>query len=472
MIEAIKAKLWSVLRDKEVSLAMVYDRRGRILWRRGRTVSGHTVEDGEGFPKSLIRKGLAQGEELGSEDVVVMVDQAGMPQSARALYLKSLLILPVAEGYFLYLDSGSKKSFSDADRGAFRALGELLGETLAAITRGGPGSGLSGSSAAMERVREQVARYALEEEPVLLVGETGVGKNHVAELIHRASGRAGRLVVVHCPSIPESLFESEMFGHRRGAFTGAGQSRHGLVQGAEGGTLLLDEVSEVPLSFQAKLLSFVETRRYRVLGDSREREADLRLLAASNRDLAEEVGGGRFRADLYYRLNVLPVVIPPLRERPEDLPELVEHHLALLRGKRPGPGFFEILEGQRWPGNVRELIQVLKRAGIELAGPEIGREVEQVLMAGGAVDGSGSADERGLDLETALGAGASFWDTAWRAFLDRDLNRGQLRGLLRRRYREQGHSLRRLAESVNIEPKAYPRFVSALHKYDLHPGRE
>ncbi len=243
---------------------------------------------------------MSEGRELKSDDVVVMAAGAELPQSARILYLRSLLILPIENDFFLYLDSGSKERFSAADCEVFRALGELLGETIARIrSRGADVGGIAGSSPAMQRVREQVVAYSLEEEPVLLVGETGVGKNHIAELIHRASGRKGPMVVVRCPSIPESLFESEMFGHRRGSFTGADESRPGLVQEADGGTLMLDEVSEVPTPLHSKLLAFVETRRYRVLHEAREREADVRLVAASNRELAKEVRQGRFRSNLY-----------------------------------------------------------------------------------------------------------------------------------------------------------------------------
>jgi DNA-binding NtrC family response regulator len=471
VIEAIKVRLWEALRQKEVSLAMVYDRRGRILWHRGRSISGRTIDDAEGFPKSLIRATLADRREVAGEDVVVTSSGAELPQSARTLFLRSLLVLPVERDFYLYLDSGSREAFTAADHEVFRTLGGLLGETVAGIraTSADPG-GVAGSSPAMERVRELLLSYAIEDEPVLLLGETGVGKNHLAELIHRASGRRGRLVVAHCPSVPESLFESEMFGHRRGAFTGAGEGGPGLVQEAEGGTLMLDEVSEIPTSVQAKLLSFVETRRYRPVGETREREADVRLLAASNRDLAAEVRAGRFRADLYYRLNVLPIEISPLRDRPEDLLELVEHHRDLLRGTRASEACFAVLVRHPWPGNVRELIQVLKRVGIRHPGPEIGAEVAEMLLASPEV-AHGAESGPIAEVEAALRAGASFWDSAWRAFLDRDLNREQLRDLLRRSFADQGGSLRRLAEALHVDPADYPRFVSALHKYDVHPGR-
>ncbi len=472
MIEAIKNKLWNVLCEKDVSLAMVYDREGRILWHRGRGITGRTIESGEGFPKSLIRETISEPKALHTEDVVVTSSSDALPRSASALFLRSILILPFERSFFLYLDSGSKESFSGSDIEVFRAMGELLGETVARIRhRGADPGGIDGSSAAMDRVRELVVNYALEEESVLLLGETGVGKNHVAELIHRASGRAGKMVVVHCPSIPESLFESEIFGHRRGAFTGATEARCGLIQEAEGGTLMLDEVSEVPPSFQAKLLAVAETGRYRILGDSREREANARLIAASNRDLAREVSEKRFRSDLYYRLNVLPIQIPPLRERPADIRDLVERHAGLLRGKKIEDGFFEILEGHDWPGNIRELIQVLKRVGIQLPGTSVGTQVEKVLM-GIETAPRGDDDLIVHEIEASLLQGASFWDTAWKSFLDRDINREQLRGLLMKLFAAHRCSLRELSEAVNIDHTDYPRFVSSLHKYKVHPARQ
>jgi DNA-binding NtrC family response regulator len=470
MIEVVKSRLWRLLEEKEVSLAMLLDFDGRILWHRGRSVSGKTLETAEGFPKSALREAIRRRTALHERDVVETSGGDDLPQSARALYVKSLIILPVDETFLLYVDSGSKVSFSKADGEVLTVLGGMLRDTLETIKRDEmePG-GIAGPSEAMTRVRELTVRYSLEEDPVLLLGETGVGKSHVAGLLHRYSGRTGPLVVVNVPSIPESLFESEMFGHARGAFTGATERSHGLAGEAEGGTLFLDEVSEVPLTSQAKLLAFVETRRYRAVGETQERRADVRIVAASNRDLAAEVKEKRFRGDLFYRLNVLPIALPPLRQRPEDLRALVEQHAGLLRGKTLEEGFWPPMLGHAWPGNVRELLHVLRRAGISLPGPAIGAEVGQLLTAEGAVPAAAAdAIERA---ESEIRAGGSFWDTAWRRFLDRELNREELRGLLERRYAESGESLRRLSESLHVAEKDYPRFVSALHKYDVHPGR-
>jgi len=470
MIEAIKARLWSVLEDKEVSLAMVYDCSGRILWSRGRRVRGRTVEEASGFPKSLIQQSIDRHEELSQQDVVLASSGETLPESARVLYLKSLLIVPVDDTFFLYVDSGSKSAFSPADCELFRTMGALLGETISTLKNSSTEvGGLVGSSPEMTEIRQRVIRYALEEEPVLLTGETGVGKNHVAELIHRASGRKGKLVVAHTPSIPENLVESELFGHRRGAYTGASEAHGGLVGEAEGGTLLLDEISEVPLSFQAKLLAFVETREYRRLGEAQQRRADTRLVAASNRDLAEEVREKRFRSDLFYRLNVLPIEIPPLRQRPDDIRDLVGQYLHLLRGKKPTEAMYQVLEAHEWPGNVRELLQVLRRAGIQLAGPTLGSDIETVLFT--TMSQREQAEEELAQIEQAIKEGQSFWDTAWQRFLDRDLNRAQLASLLQRWYNRNGRSLRQLATALNLSSKEYGRFVSALHKYEIHPGK-
>ncbi len=471
MIDTFKRKLLDVLKEKEVSLAMIYDREGRILWHSGRRIRGATVDGGEGFSKTSIKRTLSGEVPLSEDDVMATSCGDDLPKSARMLFIKSLLIRPLAGDLFLYVDSGARSAFGEVDRQVLGMLGELLAETIAdARTRGGPEGGLSGTSAAMQAVRDAAAKYALEDEPILVTGETGVGKNRAAELIHRVSGRRGPFVVAHLPSIPEGLIESELFGHRKGAFTGALEDRRGLVEEAAGGTLFLDEVAEVPLTFQAKLLRFIETRRYRVVGDPKEREADVRMVAATNRELEGDVRQKRFREDLYFRMSVLCLRIPPLRERKEDLRILVSEHERRLRGKTIGEGFWDVVLRHTWPGNVRELVHVLTRAGVELEGAAIGREIAEVI---GCYQTRAAGRSHGvLDRATAaLAAGGSFWDTVWQAFLDRDVNRSELHQWLVERHAATGGNLKHLAASLNIE-EDYARFISALHKYDIHPGRD
>jgi two-component system response regulator AtoC len=213
---------------------------------------------------------------------------------------------------------------------------------------------------------------------VLLSGTSGVGKGFTARAIHDASSRAdGPFIIVNCASLPGDLLESELFGFERGAFMGAAQARPGLVEAAQGGTLFLDEIGEMPLPLQAKLLRFLESRCYRRLGASREQTADVRVIAASNRDLAQEVEAGRFRADLFYRLNVVPITLPRLAEHREDILPLARHFAAraiALEGTPP-IGFSdeatELLRDYGWPGNVRELANLVERLTILFPGKVI-----------------------------------------------------------------------------------------------------
>jgi two-component system response regulator HydG len=207
---------------------------------------------------------------------------------------------------------------------------------------------------------------------VLLLGETGTGKGLVARALHAESHRAeGRFVVINCAAIPEALLESELFGHVRGAFTGASSDRAGLFEQADRGTLFLDEIGEMPLHLQAKLLHVLETGELRRLGSNREYRVDVRVVAATHRDLRARVENGTFREDLLYRLDVISIEVPPLREHIEDLPRLIAHFLALTRARNPksalvriAPDALDVLTAYSWPGNVRELEHLLERLAV------------------------------------------------------------------------------------------------------------
>ena len=231
--------------------------------------------------------------------------------------------------------------------------------------------GILGRSPAIRRVLDQIDLVAPTDTSVLITGESGTGKELIARAIHEASGRRHRpLIRVNCAAVPRELFESEFFGHMRGAFTGAVRDRVGRFELADGGTLFLDEVGEIPVDLQSKLLRVLQEGQFERIGDERTREVDVRVIAATNRDLREEVAARRFREDLYYRLNVFPIESRPLRERREDIPILAAHLLEGARAKL-GAGPLTLTEGdvQRllaydWPGNVRELENAIERAAI------------------------------------------------------------------------------------------------------------
>ena len=227
---------------------------------------------------------------------------------------------------------------------------------------------LVGSSVPLRTAFAQLAKAAAKDVTVLLTGESGTGKSEAAELLHEQSGRAGKpLRVVDCAAVPANLLESELFGHERGAFTGAIQRRVGVFEEAEGGTVFLDEVGELPLDLQPKLLRVLEAREVRRLGANRYLPVDVRVVAATNRDLRAEVNVGRFRPDLYFRLAVLTVRLPPLRERPGDIPLIAKQLLGRLtldeetRRALAEPAFLSRLQLSPWPGNVRELRNHLER---------------------------------------------------------------------------------------------------------------
>ncbi len=269
------------------------------------------------------------------------------------------------------------------------------------VRRLGSAGEILGTSAAIGAVRERIARVAPTGATVLITGETGTGKELVARAIHDGSARrAGPFVAINCAAFPESLLESELFGHEKGAFTGADRSRQGLFEAAHSGTLFLDEAGEMPLALQAKLLRVLTDGQVLRLGARKPVKVDVRILSATHRDLAARIAAGAFREDLYYRLAVVPLPVPPLREHIEDLPELIEHfirqfsHAMSAAPRRVAPAALHALSGYAFPGNIRELRNIVERALILATGEEIGLEdIGPVAVRGTAtaVPGAGPA---------------------------------------------------------------------------------
>ena len=245
-----------------------------------------------------------------------------------------------------------------------------------------------GNSPDMRRLKETISLVGPASAPVMVQGETGTGKELVAQALHMVSGRAGDMVAVNCAAIPANLLESELFGHEKGAFTGADERRIGRIEQAQGGTLFLDEIGDMPVELQAKLLRVLETRRVQRLGGRSEVEVDFRLVTATHRNIADSVVAGQFRMDLYYRIAVFPLTVPRLVERREDIPVLLKAMTMMMRiggARGPAPQFsaaaLRALERHDWPGNVRELRNVFERACVLYAGREITvRDVEEHLL--------------------------------------------------------------------------------------------
>jgi DNA-binding NtrC family response regulator len=289
---------------------------------------------------------------------------------------------------------------------------------------GEPGSSFAnmiGRTAAMRAVFDAVRRVAPTDTTVLVMGETGTGKELVAHAVHAHSARRGaRFLAINCAALTEGLLESELFGHVRGAFTGAVADKPGLFEAAHGGTLFLDEIGDMSLGLQQRLLRVLQDRQVRRVGAVSATRVDVRIIAATRRDLRREASTGAFREDLFYRLNVFAIELPPLRERAADVPLLVEHALRSLRGGRTrltcSPLAMRMLRAYSWPGNVRELLAVLESAAIRADGDRIEaqhlpEEVRSVLDRGAGIEryrgGGGAEDERAVILAALEEAGQS-----------------------------------------------------------------
>ena len=309
--------------------------------------------------------------------VVMMSGRAGLSDAVRATKLGAFTFLEkplTPEGVLLALASALELRQARRETRTLRADLGLASEMI-------------GNSPALRRVREMIEKVAPSDARVLITGESGTGKELVAAAIHAGGSRKDRpFVRVNCAAIPRDLVESEMFGHERGAFTGATDRRIGRFELADRGTLLLDEVGDLGAEAQAKLLRAIESGEIERVGGSKPIRVDVRIVSATNKDLTRAVADGTFREDLYFRLNVIPLAIPPLRERPDDIPALVRHFSQVHRGRTGQPltswstTALDALARHRWPGNVRELANIVERLAILHPGREVtGDEIREVL---------------------------------------------------------------------------------------------
>ena len=341
-----------------------------------------------------------------------------------------------------------------------------------AVTAAGEDSLLVAASREMLNVRELARRAGQSDAKALVTGESGVGKDVVAREIHARSARArGPFVPVNCAGLAETLLESELFGHIRGSFTGAYRDRRGKIQEADGGTLFLDEVGEMSLRMQAMLLRFLENGEIQTVGDQGPRHVNVRVIAATNRNLAERVAASQFREDLLYRLGVIHIVVPPLRERPADIPVLVEHMLRKTgNAVRFSGDAVRALLRYRWPGNVRELQNVVEQAMWLASGStiEVADLPEQVRTAGRNIV---TMHERRRQLadqlfEGLLARNYTFWEHVHPLFLNRDLTRHDVRELVRRGLSATKGNYRAMLKLFGMTDGDYHRFHNFLAAHD------
>ena len=313
-----------------------------------------------------------------------------------------------------------------------------------------------GESELMKRLREKVRAAARMPGSVLVTGETGTGKELVARAIHEHSDRrAGRFVAVDCGALPDELIESELFGHRRGAFTTALSDKPGLFEEANGGTLFLDEIANTSRRFQVKLLRVLQERQLRRLGDVVSRKLDIRVIAATNCDLSVMVRKAEFREDLYYRINVFPIRVPPLRQRLDDVPLLVEY---LLRGRKTiAESGMSKLTAYSYPGNVRELENIVESSIYTASGAII--QADDIALP---YRGDNGQQEEEL-------ASGNFWDSVAAPFSERLITRTQMEHVIRRGLEQTRGSYRKLLPLFQIPESDYKRFMDFLRRNHCNP---
>jgi DNA-binding NtrC family response regulator len=344
---------------------------------------------------------------------------------------------------------------------------------------------LIGNTAATQALDDEIDLAARSDARVLITGETGVGKDLIARLIHqRSARRLAPLATVNCAGLTDTLIESELFGHTRGSFTDAYRDKPGILESAPNGTVFLDEVGEMSPRMQASLLRFLETGEIQRVGATSAMTcANVRIIAATNRDLHAAVAEGTFRQDLFYRLDVIHIVVPPLRERREDIPALLEHFLEYyVRHHRTSarawsPDAIDLLSAYDWPGNVRQLRNAVERMVLRSAGARVEADdvpvdlqvngITTTAAAAKASAGHGGSEVRDL-LRRMVDAGESFWSTVYGPFMSRDLRRDELKAILKEGLERTGGSYRLVVRLFNMPDADYKRFLSFLRTYGCH----
>jgi len=342
-----------------------------------------------------------------------------------------------------------------------------------------------GVSAAIRDVEDEVDHAARSDAKVLITGESGVGKEIVARLIHERSARSrGPLITINCAGFPDSLLESELFGHVKGSFTDAHRDKRGWLEAANGGTIFMDEVGEMSLRMQALLLRFLETGEIQRVGsDRRLPPLDVRVITATHRRLIDRIADKTFREDLYYRLNVVHIEVPPLRDRPEDVGVLLGHFLAMFSEAHSSPipevtpEALKALAAYGWPGNVRELRNIAERlvlrsrdgrVDVGMLPSEVTRERRDVAMTTDVTVRATVVPAHQVLFQRLITDGASFWTEVYEPFMARDLTRHEVRELIRLGLEHTRGNYKMLVTSFNMPPEDYKKFLNFLRKYQCH----
>ena len=345
--------------------------------------------------------------------------------------------------------------------------------------RGNRQNQLVGTSPVMTELKEEIARVARSDAKVLITGESGTGKELVANAIHNGSARVERpFVAVNCAGLPETLLESELFGHVKGSFTGAYRDKPGKLEMAAHGTMFLDEIGEMTLRMQGLLLRFLETGEIQKVGTDRAvGRVDVRVVAATNRNLREMIGQGTFREDLFYRLNVIHLHVPPLRDRRDDIPCLVEYFLKpftdnesyVVRGISPEA--LALMTQYSWPGNVRELDNVIERVAVTgrrevIAAEDLPPEVR--AQRGAQVRMTKERRRTVADelYQRLVSERESFWSVVYPLYMQREITRTNVREVVRKGLEEARGNYKIVARLFNLEPTDYKRFLNFLRKHD------